>query len=84
MWINVRFNLDPKDPQSRELIELLKQLAETELERRHWRVNLSPVDWILDSVYCLFDRLIVAAGSKVRELAIRAGLVKRSKGGEQP
>ncbi len=78
MIINVRFNLDPKDQQSRELIELLKQMAATEIQRRQSRSSNNPVDWILDATQALCDRLIGAVGSKAGELAIGIGLVKRS------
>jgi hypothetical protein len=79
MIINVRFNLDPKDQQSRELIELLKKVAETELVRRQSRSSGNPVDWVLDATNSLCDKLCGAVMGKAGKLAIGSGLVKRSK-----
>ena len=79
MRINVSYQLDPKDPQSRELIELLKQVDETEIEDRQSSSSNNPVDWVLDATHSLCDRLIGAVMGKAGELAIGIGLVKRSK-----
>jgi hypothetical protein len=69
MWVNVHLKLDPRDRQSRELIELLKRLAETELARRTRR-SYHPLDWFSGWVR-----------GKLDERAARSGLVRRYKGG---
>ena len=83
MWVNVRLKLEPGPQQSRELVELLKQVAATELQRRKcWSPN--PVDWFIALIEPPIDRFSGALLDKVEKWATRAGLVRRKHKGKLP
>ena len=83
MWVNLRLWLEPRREQSQELVELLKQVAATQIQRRNgWIPN--PVDWLIALIEPPIDRFSRAYLNKIKKVGhqSRAGETKHK--GELP